>query len=68
MNSFKTLVAIVVFAASSLAMAESGGDRTFAKMEKIRQSFVENSLVNKEQKASSPVEESDLKGNEHSKC
>ncbi|MDU4251235.1 MULTISPECIES: co-regulatory protein PtrA N-terminal domain-containing protein [Pseudomonas] len=68
MNSFKTLVAIVVFAASSLAMAESGGDRTFAKMEKIRQSFVENSLVNKEQKASSPVAESDLKGNEHSKC
>ncbi|MBG6286287.1 co-regulatory protein PtrA N-terminal domain-containing protein [Pseudomonas sp. NY15437] len=68
MNSLKTLLAIVAFAASSLAMAESGGDRTFAKMEQIRQSFVGGAQISQEQKVTSPVAESNLKGDEHSKC
>jgi len=68
MNSLKTLLAIVAFAASSLAMAESGGDRTFAKMEQIRQSFVEGAQISQEQKVASPVAESNIKGDKHSKC
>lgn len=37
MKPLKVIFAIATLAASSLAMAESGGDRTFAKMELARQ-------------------------------
>ncbi|MCG8911069.1 co-regulatory protein PtrA N-terminal domain-containing protein [Pseudomonas sp. DP-17] len=68
MKSFKTLLAIAAFAASSLAMAESGGDRTFAKMEQMRQNFAGGAQISQEQKVTSPVAESNIKADEHSKC
>lgn len=68
MKTLKTLLAIFTFAASSLAMAESGGDRTFAKMEQMRQNFAGGAQISQEQKAASPVADSNIKGDEHSKC
>ncbi|XRA85278.1 co-regulatory protein PtrA N-terminal domain-containing protein [Pseudomonas putida] len=37
MNSIKALVMVITFGMAGLALAEGGGDRTFAKMEAARQ-------------------------------
>jgi hypothetical protein len=47
MNPIKTLFVIAALTVSSLAMAEGGGDRTFARMEAARNNSMESYQVAK---------------------
>ncbi|MEB0020114.1 co-regulatory protein PtrA N-terminal domain-containing protein, partial [Pseudomonas sp. RTB3] len=51
MNPIKTLFVIAALTVSSLAMAEGGGDRTFARMEVARNNSMESYRVAQTQNA-----------------
>lgn len=68
MKSMKTLFVIAALAVSSLAMAEGGSDRVFARMEAARQNSMEAYQVAQKQGTQSPVAESKAKGVDHANC
>jgi outer membrane lipoprotein-sorting protein len=68
MKSIKTLFVVVSLAASSFAMAEGGGDRTFARMEQNRQASLETYHASRQQSESSPVANSEVNSPNHSSC
>jgi len=68
MKSAKTLFVIVALTLSSLAMAEGGGDLTFARMEAARKDSMESYQVAQTQGAQSPVAQSQAKAADHTDC
>jgi hypothetical protein len=68
MKSMKTLFVIATLTVSSLAMAEGGSDRAFARMEAARQNSMEASQVAQKQGSQSPVAESKAKEGDHANC
>jgi hypothetical protein len=68
MKSMKTLFVIATLTVSSLAMAEGGSDRAFARMEAARQNSMEASQVAQKQGPQSPVAESKAKEGDHANC
>ena len=50
MKSIKALLVVTALSISSLAMAEGGADRTFARMEQARQTSLEAYRVAQQQK------------------
>ncbi|MCE4054705.1 co-regulatory protein PtrA N-terminal domain-containing protein [Pseudomonas sp. Au-Pse12] len=68
MNSIKTVFVIAALTLSSLAMAEGGGDRTFARMEAARKDSMESYQVAQKQSPQTPVVDSKDKAVEHDKC
>ncbi|WPC06443.1 co-regulatory protein PtrA N-terminal domain-containing protein [Pseudomonas benzenivorans] len=65
MNTLKTLFAIAALSLSSLAMAEGGGDRTFARMQS---SETLTAQAAQQPKAAEPVAGMKMKKAEHAKC
>ena len=55
MNMVKAIVMVVTFGAAGLAQAEGGADRTFARMEAVRQSSMQAYQVAQEKKEQAPV-------------
>ena len=55
MKSIKALLVVTALSISSLAMAEGGADRTFARMEQARQTSLEAYRVAQQQKVEAPV-------------
>ncbi|MDG1582517.1 co-regulatory protein PtrA N-terminal domain-containing protein [Pseudomonas aeruginosa] len=68
MKSIKTLFVVAALSVSSLAMAEGGADRTFARMEQARQASLEAYQLAKQQKDEAPVAGSQAKQAEHANC
>jgi hypothetical protein len=68
MKSMKTLFVIATLTVSSLAMAEGGSDRTFARMEVARQNSMEASQVAQKQVPQTPIAESKAKEGDHANC
>jgi len=68
MKSIKALLVICALTLSSLAMAEGGGDRTFARMEAARKDSMKSYQVAQKQGTQSPAVESKDKSVEHAKC
>ena len=66
MKSIKLLFVVTALSVSSLAMAEGGVDRTFARMEQARQVSMEAYQVAQQEKAETPVEQS--KQAKHANC
>ncbi|MDM8351155.1 co-regulatory protein PtrA N-terminal domain-containing protein [Pseudomonas sp. sp1636] len=65
MNSMKALIVIATLTLSSLAMAEGGADRTFARMEQAGK--VAYPLA-QQQKAESPMADSKTQMADHANC
>lgn len=68
MKSIKTLFVVAALSVSSLAMAEGGADRTFARMEQARQASLEAYQLAKQQNDEAPVAGSQAKQAEHANC
>lgn len=68
MNTIKSLFVIAALSISSLAMAEGGGDRTFARMELAKNNSMESYQVAQTQSAQPPVAESKAKAMDHKNC
>ncbi|PMV91880.1 MULTISPECIES: co-regulatory protein PtrA N-terminal domain-containing protein [unclassified Pseudomonas] len=64
MKPIKALFVVAALTASSLAMAEGGGDR----MEQVRKASMEAYQVAQQQKAESPVADSKVKSTDHANC
>ena len=60
-------VLLVIAASSSYAMAESGGDRTFARMEQARQEALASYQADQKRKAQAVVSKEALQEKNH-KC
>ena len=67
MKSIKALLVVTALSISSLAMAEGGADRTFARMEQARQTSLEAYRV-AQQKVEAPVASSPTEQAEHTNC
>ena len=68
MNPIKTLFVIAALTVSSLAMAEGGGDRAFARMEVARNNSMESYQIAQTQSSQPPVAESKAKAMDHKNC
>ncbi|MHC8411245.1 co-regulatory protein PtrA N-terminal domain-containing protein [Pseudomonas sp. Hz4] len=68
MKPIKTLFVIAALTISSLAIAEGGGDRAFARMEAARNNSMESYQVAQTQSAQPPVAESKVKAMDHKNC
>ncbi|MEB0024775.1 co-regulatory protein PtrA N-terminal domain-containing protein [Pseudomonas sp. MH9.2] len=68
MKSIKTLLVVAALTLSSVAMAEGGGDRAFARMEAARQVSMEAYQVAQKQGTQTPVADSNPKEDDHVKC
>jgi len=68
MKSVKTLLVIAALTVSSLAMAEGGGDRTFARMDAATKDSMESYQVARTQGTQPPVAESKIKVMDHKNC
>ena len=68
MKSIKTLFVVAALSVSSLAMAEGGADRTFARMEQARQVSLEAYQLAKQQNDEAPDAGSQAKQAEHASC
>ncbi|MGV8862966.1 MAG: co-regulatory protein PtrA N-terminal domain-containing protein [Pseudomonas sp.] len=67
MKSIKTLFVIAALTVSSLAMAEGGGDRTFARMEAAMKSSMAAFQAAKKQSTQPPVAKSNAKAADQTK-
>ena len=65
MKAMKTLVVIAALTLSSLAMAEGGADRTFARMEQAGKAATQ---ADQQQKPAAPVAESKTPMADHANC
>lgn len=68
MKSIKTLFVVIALTASSLAMAEGGGDRTFARMEQASKVSMEAYQLAQQQTKESPVAGNKSKTADHANC
>ena len=68
MNPIKTLFVIAALTVSSFAMAEGGGDRTFARMEAARSNSMESYQVAQTKNSQPPVAESKARAMDHKNC
>lgn len=68
MKSMKTLVVITALTLSSLAMAEGGADRTFARMEQAGKASTQAYQVAQQQKPVAPAAESKPPMASHANC
>lgn len=68
MKSMKALLVIAALTVSSLAMAEGGGDRAFARMEAAKEDSMESYQIAQKQGTQSPVVESKAKAADHANC
>ncbi|HDS1684011.1 TPA: hypothetical protein QEM39_005652 [Pseudomonas putida] len=68
MNMIKAIVMVVTFGMASLALAEGGADRTFARMEAARASSTQAYQVAQEKKAETPVTAQSQKHPGHESC
>lgn len=68
MKSIKTLFVVIALTASSLAMAEGGADRTFARMEQASKVSMEAYQLAQQQKKESPVAGNKTQTADHSNC
>lgn len=68
MKSIKVLFVVAAFSVSSLAMAEGGAERTFARMEQARQTSMEANQVAQQQKGEAPVAGEQGKQLKHANC
>ena len=68
MNTIKSLFVIAALSISSLAMAEGGGERTFARMELAKNNSMESYQVAQTQSSQPPVAESKAKAMDHKNC
>ncbi|MDP2243144.1 co-regulatory protein PtrA N-terminal domain-containing protein [Pseudomonas sp.] len=68
MKSIKTLFVVIALTASSLAMAEGGADRTFARMEQARKVSMEAYQLAQQQKKESPVASNKTQTADHADC
>lgn len=68
MKSMKTLIVIAALTVSSLAMAEGGADRTFARMEKAGKASTQAYQAAQQQKPVAPVAESKPPMADHANC
>ncbi|OZY57319.1 hypothetical protein SAMN04490192_4442 [Pseudomonas lundensis] len=67
MKSIKTLFVIAALTVSSLAMAEGGGDRTFARMDAARKSSLDTHQLVQKQGTQTPVAKSNAKAADQAK-
>lgn len=65
MSPIKALFVIAALTVSSLAMAEGGGDRTFARMEAARNKSMESYLVAQKHSAQPPIAEGKAEAMNH---
>lgn len=65
MNSMKALTVIAALTLSSLAMAEGGGDRTFARMQ-LQEAV--STQVAQQQKAATPMADTQMEKAEQAPC
>jgi hypothetical protein len=68
MKSIKTLFVVIALTASSLAMAEGGADRTFARMEQASKVLMEAYQLAQQQKKESPVAGNKTQTADHANC
>ena len=68
MKSIKTLFVVIALTASSLAMAEGGADRTFARMEQASKVSMEADQLAQQQKKESPVVGNKAQTADHANC
>ena len=68
MKSIKLILVTAALAVSSLALAEGGGDRTFARMEAARTSSMESYQVARKKSVVPPVVRSHDKASDHAHC
>ena len=68
MNSIKTLFVVIALTASSLAMAEGGADRTFARMEQASKVSMEAYQLAQQEKKESPVAGNKTQTADHANC
>jgi len=68
MKSIKTLFVVIALTASSLAMAEGGADRTFARMEQASKVSMEAYQLAQQQKKESPVARNKAQTADHANC
>jgi hypothetical protein len=68
MKAMKTLVVIAALTISSLAMAEGGADRTFARMEQAGKAATQADQAAQQQKPAAPVAESKTPMADHANC
>lgn len=68
MNLIKALVMMVTFGMASLALAEGGADRTFARMEAARQTSMNAYQLAQQKKDQVPVAAEAHKQAKHESC
>ena len=68
MKTIKALFIIAALTVSSFAMAEGGGDRTFARMEVARNNSMESYQIAQQQSTQPPIAESKVKAMGHKNC
>ncbi|MNJ29192.1 hypothetical protein D3C77_237520 [compost metagenome] len=68
MNLIKALVMMVTFGMTSLALAEGGADRTFARMEAARQTSMSAYQLAQQKKDQAPVAAEIHKQAKHESC
>ncbi|MDP3978875.1 MAG: co-regulatory protein PtrA N-terminal domain-containing protein [Pseudomonas sp.] len=68
MKSMKTLAIIAALTISSLALAEGGADRTFARMEQAGKAATQAYQTAEQQKPAAPVAESKTSMTGHDNC
>lgn len=68
MNLIKALVMMVIFGMASLALAEGGADRTFARMEAVRQTSMNAYQLAQQKKDQVPVATEAYKQVKHEHC
>ncbi|MGH8380017.1 co-regulatory protein PtrA N-terminal domain-containing protein [Pseudomonas sp.] len=68
MNLIKALVMMVTFGMASLALAEGGADRTFARMEAARQTSMSANQLAQQKKGQAPVAAEIHKQAKHESC
>ena len=68
MKALKTLFVVTALTTSSLALAEGGADRTFARMEQARQASMEAYRVAQQQNEKPTVVGEKEKSAKHTNC
>ena len=68
MNSIKALLMVITFGMAGLALAEGGGDRTFAKMEASRQTATDAYQLAQQKVDPAPVASQSHKHGKHENC
>ncbi len=68
MKSMKTLLVVATLSLASLAMAEGGAERTFARIEQVQQTSSQVEHVAQAQPREAPSAKSTAKMTDHASC